>query len=398
MWKRIQNIWFKELMDTTRDRKGMAQTLLLPVIIGLLYAALNPLLLNVMESRAEESSTQTLEVMAQGTANAGQELLDAMQHADIRLEEYSGDLAALVQEGDHVVGLIIPEGFGAAVTNEQPAQLRLLTNPNSGDVAVTSASIGRVQEALAVFEETLVAQRLAQRGIDPALLHAVNVENQVLTTPQQEGSFNARLMLPILIGIVVVTGGLFVALDVTAGEKERGTLEALLVTPATDAEIFGGKLLAVFSVTIVPLVLTFIAYAVSTNLLPESVVGNVEVPLMTVVGGIAVGIPLALAVNVLVMILAIRAKTIKDAQSAVTPISLGVLVPGLAPAFVPPSGLLAYLIPGYGSTAVLGEIAGTGQFPVAPYILSALTCLVFAGVGIAVALRLFDRERLLYSR
>ena len=66
----------------------------------------------------------------------------------------------------------------------------------------------------------------------------------------------------------------------------------------------------------------------------------------------------------LLMILAIRTKTVKDAQSAVTPISLGVLVPGMAPAFVPPSGLLAYLIPGYGATAVLGDIAATGSFPV----------------------------------
>lgn len=144
MWRRIRNIWFKELMDTTRDRKGMAQTLLLPVIIGLLYAALNPLMVNVMESRAEQSSTQTLVVMAQGVAYAGPDLQDALRQAGISLEEYTGDLGALVQEGEQVVGLVIPEGFDATVANEQPAQLTLLSNPNSGDIAVTSASIRRV--------------------------------------------------------------------------------------------------------------------------------------------------------------------------------------------------------------------------------------------------------------
>ena len=398
MWTRIRNIWFKELIDSVRDKKGMRQTLLVPIVIGVLYAVLNPLLVNALESRAEETELQQLTVPAVGLANAaGTDLVPFLRALDIVLTPYEGDLRAHVESGEAVVGLVVPEAFAAQVAAEQPAGLQLLTNSSAGDIAVTGATIGRLNTGLVLYDQELVARRLTARGLDPGILTALTVEAESLTTPQQAGSFNARLMLPILVGIVVVSGGLFVALDVTAGEKERGTLEALLVTPASDREIFFGKLLAVFTITILPLILTFVAFGLSSNLLPDSLAGDAVIPTITILGGIAVGIPLALAVNVLLMIVAIRTKTVKDAQSAATPISLGVLVPGLAPAFIPPGNLFAYLIPGYGATAVLGDIAATGTFPVVPFLLSTLSSLLFAALLVPLALRLFDRERLLYS-
>lgn len=397
MWARIKNIWAKELMGNFRDRKAMRQALLVPITIGILYAILNPLLENVFENRAEESLAKTLTVKAQGIENADDGLRAALRTADIALEPYTGDIVALVESADSPVALIIPDGFADAVANEQPVTVRVLVNPGGGDAISTSTDINRVMAAISAYNNTIVSQRLAARGLDNALLVAVTPQQEILTTPEQQGGITSQFLLPILVAVVVVSGGMFIAIDVTAGEKERGTLESLLVTPATDTEIFLGKLLAVFSMTTLPLILTFAAFGLATNFLPESLGGGGVIRLEVLIGSILVGLPLALAVNVILMILAVRTKTFKDAQSAMTPLSLGVMFPAMAAAFAPPTSAILYLIPAYGTAAVVGHLATTGSVPVAGLIMSILGCLILAAVGVVIALRLFDRERLLYS-
>lgn len=397
MWARIQNIWFKELMGNFRDRKAMRQALIVPVTIGILYAIINPVLMNVFENRAEQSLSKTLTVKAQGVDNADAGLMGVLQAADIALEPYTGDLEALVRSADTPVAVIIPDNFAQTVANEEPATVRVLTNPSGGDAVSTSTDISRVMAAISAYNDLIVGQRLAARGLDKSLLVAVMPEQEVLTTPEQQGGFTSQFMLPILVAVVVVTGGMFVAIDVTAGEKERGTLESLLVTPASDTEIFLGKLLAVYSMTTLPLVLTFVAFGLATNLLPASVGGGNSIRVSVLISSILVGLPLALAVNVILMILAVRTKTFKDAQSAMTPLSLGVMLPAMAAAFAPPTSALLYIIPAYGTAAVVGHLATTGRIPVAGLIMSIIGCLILAAAGIALALRLFDRERLLYS-
>lgn len=397
MWQRITNIWIKELLGSVRDKKALRQSLLVPIIIGVIYAALNPILGGVFENRAEESLSQTLTIPTQGLEYADAGLLAAMEAAGIALETYSGDIEAYVRSAETPVALVIPPDFSAAVAAERPAAVRVLTNPSSGDPVGSSANIGRVMEAINAYNRAIVNQRLAERNLSPELLVAVIPEQETLTTPEQQGGFNAQFMLPILVAVVVVTGGIFIAIDVTAGEKERGTLESLLVTPATDVEIFTGKLLAVFSMTLFPLILTFVAFGVSTNFLPESLGGGAYIAPAVIIGSVLAGLPLSLAVSVVLMIVAVRTKTFKDAQSAMTPISLGVMFPALAAAFLPPTNSLLYLIPAYGTAAAVAQLATSGRMPWDGLILSALGCLLLAAAGVTLALRLFDRERLLYS-
>lgn len=397
MFSRMRNIWLKELMDTARDRKALRQSLLTPMIIGIVYAFLNPLLGNVFANRAEQSASTMLSVPAIGVTYAGDALNAALAQADIELTPFDGDLAAAVESGDVTVGLIIPSGFAERVAGEESAELTILSNPASGDLAVSGIDEARLSGALRAFDQALVNQRLAARGIDPAILTAVQVNREVLTTPQQAGSINAQLMLPILIAVVVVSGGLFIAIDVTAGEKERGTLESLLATPASDVEIFVGKLAAVFTMSTVPLVLTFVAFGVATNLMPESLSNGAVVPTNVIVGSIVTGLPLALAINVIMMIVAVRTKTFKDAQSASAPISFAVIFPAMAAAFAPANNLLLFLIPAYGSGAVINRLSATGVFPVPEFIVSTIGCAIVVAAGVVIALRLFNRERLLYS-
>lgn len=399
MWNRIWNIWRKELTDSLRDRRALRQALLMPLILGIFYALLNPVLGSVFESRIEQQGQQTTAVTTIGSANVDAGLAHVLEMSLIELEEWNGsraELEALIEAGDLSVALVIPDGFADAVAGEISADLELLVNTGGSAFSIDTTTI-RLQSVLQSYSDELVRQRLLVRDIDPSILNPIEVERVVLTTAEQQGGSQASLLLPILLSVVVVSGGMFIAIDVTAGEKERGTLESLLLTPASDAEIFIGKLMAVFTMTNVPLILTFAGYGITSALLPESMTNGAVVSPSVIVGSILIALPLAFAVNVILMIVAIRTKTFKDAQSAATPITLLTMFPAMGSAFFPPSAAFWYLIPAYGTGAVAGKLAVDGTIPMFEFGVTIVSCLILAAIGIVIGLRLFDRERLLYS-
>src|SRR4051812_46092819 len=393
MWTRMSNIWFKEVMDSLRDRKALRQAIVVPLVVGIFYAVFNPWISSTMA----ESAKAPITIPTQGMENADPAFVAALKKLDITLRPYTGDLQAAVRSGEKQAGLIIPEGFTENLNSEHPASLTLLTNRTSGGIFGGSFSGERLDLAVSNFSQALTVQRVQARNIDPSVLTPISVESQELATPEQLAGLFAAFTLPMLLAIIVAQGGLFIAIDTTAGEKERGTLESLLVTPATDFEIFTGKLLAVFTITCIPIALTFTGFWVASNFVPDTFTNGGKLPVTVIFGAIALSLPLALFVGVVLMIVSVRTRSFKDAQSAATPISFAVIVPSMAAAFVVPTALWMYLIPLYGPSAVVSGLAiGTKLDPMA-YVLAILGSLIAAAVGFVIALRLFNRERLLYS-
>jgi sodium transport system permease protein len=391
----ILNIWRKELMDTLRDRKALRQSLLIPLIIGIIYAVMNPAFSAILGER----SRAPLTIPAQGIENAPQAFIDTLTAFEITLEPFAGDLRAHISTGADSAGLIIPSDFGSSLSNEAAANVTLLTNPVAGGLFGGGFAGGeRLDLALSAFNALLSQQRIEARDLPQSILTPITLQNEDLSTPAQRGGIFASFTLPLLVVIVVVQSGLFVAIDVTAGEKERGTLEALLVTPATDVQVMIGKLLAVFTISVVPYVLTMLAFYLASVLLPEDLRAGGVLPFSVIATAILVGIPTALLMSVVQMTLSVRTKTYKDAQSAAAPLSLGALVPAFAAAILPPASPLAYLIPVYGAAGLVGKMTTNGGvLDGAALALCIIGTLAAAGVAFVLAMRLFDRERLLYA-
>jgi sodium transport system permease protein len=394
MLSRMINIWRKELMDSTRDRRALRQSIIIPVVIGAFYAVFNPILASSITARAQDP----VSIPVQGIENASQDFTDLLAQFGITLEPFDGDIEAAIASGEQEAGLIIPAGFGSSIENEQPTNLTLLTNRTAGGPMGGSFSSERLDLAIKTYNEQVSIARVEKRDLDPALLTPINLDARDLASPEQLAGTFAALMLPILVGVIVVQGGLFIAIDVTAGEKERGTLEALLVTPASDIEVLVGKLAAVFTLSGVPLVLTFLGFWLGSNLLPNSISNGAVLPFSIVIVAIIVGLPLTLFINMILMIVSVRTKAFKDAQSAATPVIFGCMIPGFAAAFVPPTTVAAHIIPIYGAAAVVGGMATSGGAvnPTA-IVLSVTGSLVGAAIAFVIALRFFNRERLLYS-
>jgi sodium transport system permease protein len=394
MLSHILNIWRKELTDSLRDRKALRQSLLIPLVIGVMYAVMNPVIGSIITQRAQDP----IVIPTQGVEYARQDFIDLLARFDITLVAHTGDLQARIASGQEAAGLIIPPDFGDAIAAEEPAHLTLLTNPSAGGLFVGNFSGQRLDLAISTYNQQISISRVQARNMDPTLLSPITLETHDLASPAQMAGILASFMLPLLVVIIVAQGGLFIAIDVTAGEKERGTLEALLVTPATDLEVFTGKLLAVFTVSVVPFVLALVGFWLAGTLLPESITDGATLPFRVILVAIAAGIPLALLMAVVLMMVSVRTKTFKDAQSAAAPLTIGALIPAFAAAIVTPTGPLAYLIPMYGPAAMVGQVAiRGGDLDATALLLSIIGSLIGAAIAFVLAARLFDRERLLYS-
>lgn len=394
MFNNISNIITKEIMDMVRDRKALRQTLFIPLFLGVIYALMNPMLSSLGNARAEAE----LMIPTQGLEHAGDDFIETFALYNIKLEPFEGDMEAAIQRGEKTAGLIFPEGFGIAVAGEQPVTLLVRTNSAAGGIFGGGLSVNRLQLALNAYNQSVTVDRLQERQVDLSVLAPVTLDAQDLATAAQRAGVTAALFLPMLIAMSAVQGGMFIAIDVTAGEKERGTLESLLVTPTGDFEIFVGKLLAVFVVTAVPITLTLLGFWGGTLLLPESMTdGAGALPFIVIMQAVVVTLPLALLANVALMIISIRTKTFKDAQAAMSPIIFAVIFTAMAAAFVPPTDSWPFLIPGYGTSAVVGVLAQGGVIPANAVLFSVIGSLAGALVGVVIAMRLFNRERLLYS-
>ncbi len=395
MLSNILNIWQKEIMDIVRDRKGLRQTLLVPLILGIFYAIINPLLGSLINSRQED----TLILPVQGLEYAGEDFIDTFAQFNIQLEPFNGDLEATITSAEEAAGLIFTPGFGENVANEQEATLIVRTNTTSGGLFGGGISLGRLELALNAYNQKTTVQRLTERNVDLAVLAPVTLDMEDLASPEQRAGAAASFFLPILVAITAVQGGMFIAIDVTAGEKERGTLESLLVTPSSDTEIFVGKLASVFTVSAVPIALTLFGFWTASTLLPESMTeGAGALPVTVILQAILVSLPLALFANVILMVISIRTKTFKDAQSALSPVIFGVLFTAMAAAFVPPTGnSLAFLIPAYGTSAVVGALTLGGVVPANAVLFSIIGNVLATVAGVIFAMQIFNRERLLYS-
>lgn len=393
-WQNLVNIWQKEILDMLRDRKALRQTLLIPLFLGAFYAAINPLLSNLISSRSEE----TLLLPVQGLEYAGDDFVQTFEQFDIQLEPYDGDMEAAIERGEEAAGLIFTPGFGDNVANGEPATLIVRTNATAGGMFGGGISLNRLELALNAFNQQITVQRLNEVGVDTSVLNPVTLDAQDLATAAQRAGVTAAFFLPVLIGVTIVQGGQFIAIDVTAGEKERGTLEALLMTPASDLEIFVGKLLAVFTVSAVPLALTLLGFWGTTLILPESMTdGAGALPIGVVIAVILVTLPLALFANIILMVISIRTTDFKSAQTALSPVMFGIIFTAMAAAFVPPTTSILFAIPVYGTAALVGALALGGVIPANAVLFSILGSLAATAVGVALAMPLFNRERLLYN-
>src|SRR5512144_1791769 len=246
--RRVATIAAKEIAETIRDRRTMLVTLLPALLAGPLLLAL---VFHLVSSQLDRTRALRLPVVGADRAPA---LVAFLTREDVGVEDAAPDYEARLRNGELEVVLAIDEDFARDVAQGRSATVRVIADRSRDRARV---AITETEALLRAFNARIGQSRLLLRWIAPDVAQPISIETVDLATPQQSGAL--LLFLIAYYGLFAsVMGGMAVALDTTAGERERQSLEPLLMTPARPLEIVTGKWLAVcaFDALVVALTLT----------------------------------------------------------------------------------------------------------------------------------------------
>ncbi|MFZ5546940.1 MAG: ABC transporter permease, partial [Pseudomonadota bacterium] len=301
------HVFRKELLDALRDRRTLFMVLLSSVAIGPVLLFALSALVGQIERRAE-----LREVVVAGIEHAPT-LRNFLLRQTYTLKPAPADYEQQLRNsrlGDPVV--VIAPGFEAALARGEAPLVEVVVS--SADQRA-QGSAGRIERLLRAFGSEQATLRLALRGVAPALLEVVQVERRDVASPQTRAA-QLTGMLPFFVLMAVLYGALNAALDTTAGERERGSLEPLLMNPAPRAALVVGKWGAVACVGMLIAVLSSFSFLPGQWLLrSESLAALFQYGLREAALFLVLLLPLAAALSALLMAVAIRCRSFKEAQA-----------------------------------------------------------------------------------
>lgn len=301
-------VFTKELIDALRDRRTLLVVLLSSVLMGpLVLIALSGLVAS-FEARAERR-----EVVLAGAEQAPT-LTNYLARQGFTVKPAPADYEAQLRRaelGDPV--LVVPADFEAALARAEAPRL-LLVSDSANKRA--NAGVWRLQQLVAGFNRERATLALALRGVSPDLTDSARLDERDLANPQTRGT-QLTGILPFFVLMAVLYGALHAALDTTAGERERGSLEPLLMNPAAPLAIVLGKWAAVSAVALLIALLSCFSFIPAQWLLQgDSLAALFQFGLREALWFIAVIAPFAAALAALLMAVAIRCKSVKEAQAS----------------------------------------------------------------------------------
>ena len=309
-------VFRKELVDALRDRRTLLMVLLSSVAIGPLVLVLISTLISGIEKRAEAR-----EVVAVGIEHAPS-LQNYLHRQTYTIQPAPADYEQQLRDsklGDPVL-VIAPEFEAELARGEVPVVEVVGSSANQR----AQSSTGRLIRLLNGYNREEAMLRLAVRGVSPAALEAMQIEERDVANPAARAAQLAT-MVPFFVLMAVMYGALNAALDTTAGERERGSLEPLLMNPPARVALVVGKWGAVASVGMLIAVLSCFSFLPGQWLLrSETLAALFQFGWREALAFVALLLPLAGALAAVLMAIAIRCKSFKEAQANATVLLLGV--------------------------------------------------------------------------
>jgi len=317
--KSVFTVFWKEVRENLRDRRTVINTLLTG---PLLAPAIFVLIINATISRELDKAERPLPVPVIGAANAPN-LVAALKQQNIEIKDAPADPERAVRDMDADLVLRIPAEFGDSWKKGEPAQVELIFDASRREA---QTSVGRLRGALESYSQRTGAMRLLARGISPGVIRPYVVADRDQSTAQtRSGTLFAMLPYFFILGAFI--GGMALAIDTTAGERERQSLEPLLVNPVSRSQLLIGKLLATSLFALTSVLLGIVAFAVVGRFLPTEKLGmSLEIGFHFGWTVLLVMLPLVVLIATLQTLAAAFAKSFREAQ---TYLSLLMFVPAV---------------------------------------------------------------------
>jgi sodium transport system permease protein len=312
-------VFRKELKDLSRDRRTMTNILVLGALLGPVLAM--GLLMITLKMVADEVE-KTIELPVQGAGHAPV-LLEYLESFRIRVIDPVNDPAAAVRRQDVDAVLVIPEDFGKRLREGRPAGLTLMS-----DHSRTRARIARsrIENAIEGYSGAIGSLRLSLRGVDPAISQVMTLHDRDLS---RGGSETAMLsFLPYLLIIGIMQAAMVVAADLTAGERERQSLEPLMANPVAPEQFMAGKLAVNVLISLAVLLLSLGGFALGSRMVDLGEAG-LQFSLWSIPVLLVLLSPLAFMFAAVMSFVGAFAHTVKEAQTYLSLLVLAALMPSM---------------------------------------------------------------------
>jgi sodium transport system permease protein len=384
-------VFFKELRESLRDRRVLINTFLIGPFLGPVLFAL---LINLIVGRELHQAERALPVVVIGAEHAPN-LVAALRQAGLAPLPAIADPEAAVREQRAELVLRIPPSFAADWSRGNSAQLELIYDSSRRE---GGAQIQRLKSIINGYVQRTGAMRLMARGLSPALASPVLIAERDQATPQSRGAL-LFAMLPYMLVFAAFFGGMFLAIDATAGERERQSLEPLLINPVPRWQILLGKVLATSAFSLASVCLSLAAFALAGRWLPTERLGmTIELGWRFVTVVLPVMLPLVLMLSVLQTLVAAFARSFREAQTQLSLLQLLPMIPSMLLVVMPfRTQLWMFALPILGQQLTIMR-ALRGELVTAPQLwLCAAATLLAAALAFAIARRIYDSERMAIS-
>jgi len=398
--RNIGIVYRKELREALRDRRTVIASIVIPLLLfPLLSVGFGSLVAGIV-NKTEEASPK---IMVVGGEDSPGVLAALKATPKVEIVPASPNWKDLVVDKAIPVAVEIPPGFDKGLADQKKLEVTIYNY--SGELKSDIAA-GKIDKALKAYRDEVVKSRVVAQKLPPGVLDPFDVTQKNIAPPEKSG---AALFFGGFIAYIVVflcfNGGMHPAIDLTAGEKERGTMETILSSPISRAHLVIGKFLLVLTTALATAALSVISMGISfaiVNALHASTIqaGKEGMEMHIGVGAalsvFIMAIPLAVLFSSILLMIASFAKTYKEAQTYIVPFMFFVIIPAIA-AMLPGVDLNAKLalVPILNVSLLCKELViGTYHWNLIAIIFIS-TC-AYASVALFLAVKMFQRESVLF--
>ena len=320
-------VFLKEVKENLRDKRTVTSALIYGPLIGPIVFVL---LMNTIITRELNKADQPLRIPVIG-AEYAPNLIDALKQQGLLPQPAVANPDAAVRNQDADVVLRIPADFGKSWRKGETSQVEMIYDSSQKE---TGGSIDRLRRMLETYGRHQGAMRLVARGLSPTMMAPVSVDDRDQSTPQSRAG-QMFSILPYFFVLTIFMGGMYLSIDLTAGQRERQSLEPLFAKPVPRWKVLLGKLGAICVFSLMSLLISVIGFGICGKIIPSEKLG------MTLNLGPAFALQVLLMMVPLVILLAslqtLVAAFAKSYREAQTYLSILMMVPAL------PSILLSVL-------------------------------------------------------
>jgi len=381
-------VYLKEVRESLRDRRVLMNTLLLGPLLG---PVLFLVLMRLVIGRELEKAERPLPVVVIGAERAP-ELIDAMKQMGLVVKPAIADPELAVREQRIDLALRIAADFGAAWRAGRPAQVEIIYDSSRRE---GGSDVDRLRGMLEGYGHRNGALRLLARGLSPGIATPVVVASRDTATPQARGAL-LFAMLPYMLVLTIFIGGLWLAIDSTAGERERQSLEPLLTNPVPRDRILLGKYMATATFSMASLTLGLLAFLAAGVFMPTQQLGmSLALGPMFFAVALPMLAPLVLLLCIGQILIAAFARSVREAQTYLGLAQLVPLIPSIVLSVLPVKAQLwMYAVPLLGQQLAIMRLLRAEPVPALALALSALVTLLAAAALFALTRRIYNTERL----